>query len=787
MPSNPPKGPTGDTTLVNPALRTLPQRATLVDADATVIVELPHPLRQRPRTARIGTRSSRRPPAEDRTIALVTGAPPLPDLPSGLRTPALALATGFRLREYRIESVLGQGGFGITYLATDVNLNAAVAMKEYLPAEIAFRAGDCSVSPNASRHADRYRQGLHSFLAEARTLAGFRHPNIVRVARFFEAHRTAYMVLDYVRGAPLKTWWPGHRAIGETGLIALLLPLLDGLSVVHAQGFLHRDIKPDNIQVRAADGRLVLLDFGSSGQTVALAAEHGAVVLTPGFAPIEQYALGEQGAWTDIYALGATLYWAVSGSKPPDAEMRSVDPACFKPAMEVGRGRYGEAFLWAIDWALEMDAVRRPQDVGEWRRALAADHVASLNLEDALSKGDSTLEDFRPTESPGNDKAVKPRQVVRTRRSRRAVFSPLDWPLAVKMTLAMLATALLPMGITGASNLRGSTAALSEAELRFVEHIANSTARRISQLITDSRYLARALAADGEFVSVLQHSDALTVAAIGDRLVRIQQTNPDIQRIGLIDAKGTVVVSTELEAMGKNQSGERFFQEAVQGRAFTSGMQFGAPGSAPGVLLAQPMQDETGAVRGMLALRLRGSSLAAIVDEVRSDATLTPFLIDAKGVLVHHIQEDLIQSRLGDAALATAMVGAQRTGHVSYRSARNERDEIAGFAPVNAHDWVVGVSKSRSDFEEPLVALKAQLEWSIALVGLLFTGLSLMFARSIVRPIRALTTAARALKEGHFDKAEVEVRRLDELGALGRTFNVMIEALRQRDRERRHD
>ncbi|MDP1534564.1 MAG: protein kinase, partial [Rubrivivax sp.] len=184
--------------------------------------------------------------------------PPLPALP---KAAPLALPEGLRLHEYRIDGVLGQGGFGITYLATDVHLHAPVAIKEYLPEEIAYRSSDRSVSPNASRHRDRYQAGLDSFLVEARTLASFRHPNIVRVARFFEAHRTAYMVLEYEKGQSLKRWWPEHSETDEDAILALLHPLLDGLAVVHGAGFLHRDIKPDNIQVRADDGRLVLLDF----------------------------------------------------------------------------------------------------------------------------------------------------------------------------------------------------------------------------------------------------------------------------------------------------------------------------------------------------------------------------------------------------------------------------------------------------------------------------------------------------------------------------------------------
>ena len=754
----------------------------------------------------------------DATVILQpAGSPPRVVLPELRRLP-LALAPGFRLHEYRIERVLGQGGFGITYLATDVHLNSMVAIKEYLPEEIAFRTGDRSVSPNASQHSDRYREGLESFLVEARTLATFRHPAIVRVARFFEAHRTAYMVLEYEEGQPFKTWWPAHREIGEAGLLELLLPLLDGLAAVHAAGFLHRDIKPDNIQVRQGDGRLVLLDFGSAGQTVAVACQ-GAVVVTPGYAPLEQYGLGQQGAWTDLYALGATLYWAVTGKKPPDAEQRAANPRGFVAAVDAGTGagagsgHFGAAFLQAIDWALTVDVTQRPQTVAELKRALCTDHMASLDLQDALRGHGQGYEGGDTVIEGDEHQPMRERLRAKARRFLGTLLHPSAWPLALKMTGAMLATALLPMGVTALYNLRAAEAAVLASELRFVEQMAHSTAGRISQFITDNRHLARSLASDDDFSQVLAHAaGAMTVPALADKLQRIVQANPDVQRVSLVGMAGQVLASSEPELAGRSYAGERFFQEALQGRAHTSGLILGALGNLPGVVMAQPVQAADGAVLGVMVLRVRGSSLATIVDEVRNDAALTPVLIDHDGVVIHHLQEDLIFSSLAplpastqaalkadqrfrrdsvqslnETALAAAMVGAQTTGHVAYHSVLNNREEIAGFAPVTAHDFVLGVVQSRTDFEAPLQGLYRQLQWSVALVGLLFTGLALRFARSIVRPIRALTQAAGALKEGHYDGTGVEVKRRDELGQLGRTFNVMIDVLRQRERERRRE
>ena len=183
----------------------------------------------------------------------------------------IALPVGFRLHEYRIDSVLGQGGFGIAYKATDVNLNAKVVIKEYLPEDFAYRTTDSSVCARDDHDQEFYQTGLDSFLVEARTLATFRHPNIVRVARFFEANRTAYMVLEYERGQSLKAWRKKHETVPEAELVNLLAPLFNGLAVVHKSGYLHRDIKPDNIYVRDEDGSLVLLDFGAARQVICFA------------------------------------------------------------------------------------------------------------------------------------------------------------------------------------------------------------------------------------------------------------------------------------------------------------------------------------------------------------------------------------------------------------------------------------------------------------------------------------------------------------------------------------
>lgn len=287
----------------------------------------------------------------------------------------VALPRGFALNEYRIESTLGVGGFGLTYLATDSNLDLKVAIKEYLPGELAFRGDDRSVSPKSEDTTETFKWGLSRFLDESRTLASFKHPNIVRVMRFFEANRTAYMVMEFVSGRPLHDWAGTRRPLSENALLSIAGPLLDGLEIIHRAGYIHRDIKPANIFVRD-DGSPVLLDFGSarmSGSDSALTA-----IVTAGYAPLEQYhSHGKQGPWSDLYAVGGVLYWMVTGKKPVEAAAR-IREDVLPAAVKVGdQTRYSQNLLAAIDWALTPNEEQRPQSVADLRAALGLPGAAA--------------------------------------------------------------------------------------------------------------------------------------------------------------------------------------------------------------------------------------------------------------------------------------------------------------------------------------------------------------------------------------------------------------------------
>ena len=196
-----------------------------------------------------------------------------------------ALPPGTRFEEYRLDAVLGSGGFGITYRAYDAHLDTFVAIKEYLPAEFAARTEASTVVPKSNTDAQDYHWGLTRFLDEARTLARFNHPNLNRVLRFFEGNGTAYMVLEYVEGETLADKLTRERQLPEQTLQRLLDEVLSGLEVMHDAGYVHRDIKPGNLMLREEDGSVVVLDFGAARQAVGQRSKAITSILTPSYAP----------------------------------------------------------------------------------------------------------------------------------------------------------------------------------------------------------------------------------------------------------------------------------------------------------------------------------------------------------------------------------------------------------------------------------------------------------------------------------------------------------------------
>ena len=281
-----------------------------------------------------------------------------------------ALTKGTRLNQYEVLSILGAGGFGITYMARDTSLDTMVAIKEYMPGDLAVRHGDSQVTAKSSLSKGDFDWGLDRFLSEARTLARFRHPNIVRVNQIFQANNTAYLVMEYAKGQSLDDLLQKAGPLGEEQTKEILSPILDGLKRVHEQGFLHRDIKPGNIIIRD-EGGAVLIDFGAARQAIETKSKAITSIVTEGYAPLEQYdGMGNQGPWTDIYALGAVAYKCLTGNKPPSATSRvRNDPMV--PLAIATKGKVSTTFAAAIESALNVYENLRPQSIGDFAAMIA--------------------------------------------------------------------------------------------------------------------------------------------------------------------------------------------------------------------------------------------------------------------------------------------------------------------------------------------------------------------------------------------------------------------------------
>ena len=278
------------------------------------------------------------------------------------------LAPGSIIGRYEIDDVLGQGGFGITYRAYDHDTGQIVAIKEYFPQSWAVRDEDGSVMVAGYETEQIFRHNLGRFWEEAETLTRFQHPNIVRVLQRVMALGTAYIVLDYVPGPTLEKWALTSSPPSQEAVESFTAALLDALEVVHMNGYLHRDLKPQNILLR--DGLPILIDFGSARvhdpSTVLTA------MVTPNYAPFEQYQTSGQGQgpWTDIYGASATLYRVLTGHPPLDAMTRAMDDSQFEPISTTLAGRYRRQYLAALDWGLKVHASDRPKSVADWRGPL---------------------------------------------------------------------------------------------------------------------------------------------------------------------------------------------------------------------------------------------------------------------------------------------------------------------------------------------------------------------------------------------------------------------------------
>lgn len=283
-----------------------------------------------------------------------------------------ALPAGTHVGEFEIAGLIGEGGFGIVYRAYDHSLQRIVALKEYMPSALSAHSAASHVTVKSPQHVEPFQAGLRSFVNEARLLAQFDHPALVKVYRFWEDNGTAYMVMPFYRGITLKEHLRARATPpDETWLKNFLAPLLDALELIHHEQCYHRDIAPDNILL-LEDGRPLLLDFGAARRAIAGKVNTFTVILKHGYAPIEQYAETSsmaQGPWTDIYALACVVYLAITGHQPVPAVAR-MDEDPHVRLEQKAAGKYSPEFLRAIDYALSVKPENRPQSIADLRSLL---------------------------------------------------------------------------------------------------------------------------------------------------------------------------------------------------------------------------------------------------------------------------------------------------------------------------------------------------------------------------------------------------------------------------------
>ncbi len=347
--------------------------------------------------------------------------------------PLGCLPRGYRFRDFVIERVLGEGGFGVVYSALDLRLERRVAIKEYMPAALATRDTDFSVHMRSSaKQRFAFEAGLRSFVNEAKLLARFDHPALIKVHQFWQEKGTAYMVMPFYAAPTLASWLRSQSARpAEEWVVKFLFNVMDALEALHRANCLHRDVAPDNIMVLENDAPL-LLDFGAARQVIGGLTQALTVILKPGYAPLEQYAdtvSMKQGPWTDVYALCAVAYSIITGRAPAPAVSRVIADELV-PLTKAANGKYSTELLYALDMGLAVKPPQRPQSIAELR-ALFAPVVAAANA-------------APPTLAPLTHVSAVPS----ARAPLEAIASSDECTVAMTAAGATMAAPAVPMGVT---------------------------------------------------------------------------------------------------------------------------------------------------------------------------------------------------------------------------------------------------------------------------------------------------------------------------------------------------
>lgn len=312
------------------------------------------------------------------------------------------LPPGTPLGAYRILDTIGKGGFSLIYLARLEETGDEVVIKEFMPKKIATRDLRGHLMASEPQYAESLDRGRKLFFQEVKALASLRHPNIVRVLDFFLANETGYLVMPNERGRNLANYVQERQGgLSTTFILDVFLPILDALALLHSRSMLHLDVKPANIHLRHGREPL-LLDLGAV-HPLSRGRSRGGQVVSAGFSPVEQYYRGGQvGAWTDVYAVGASMRTCMEGRTPPPAIERHQGDKMIPATVEL-KNRYPAFLLEAVDWSMSMDLTKRPQDAAELLSALTRHTGGHRNSGDPGLTPDSQLKDN------GRDAASQPR------------------------------------------------------------------------------------------------------------------------------------------------------------------------------------------------------------------------------------------------------------------------------------------------------------------------------------------------------------------------------------------
>jgi class 3 adenylate cyclase len=396
--------------------------------------------------------------------------------------------------------------------------------------------------------------------------------------------------------------------------------------------------------------------------------------------------------------------------------------------------------------------------------------------------------------------------------ARKLRLHPKYWPIAGKLAVALVIAALLPMSLVSYYNLRGSLAIAGDDEYHQLEQLAASTGGRIDQLVKDTRHTLSYLSWSEEAINLVQAPAPKQRAAAEDKMLRLIAANDDIELLMVLDAQGKILAASKPNYFGRALDFRDYFKEAVAGKEFLSDLEVGTASNNPGMYFSAPARDRSGRVAGVAVLKMKGSAIISIMDELRvREETLSTFLIDDDGIILYHSDKRMLYNSLAPLpaelakrmidekqfgvsvtsipsldlkALADKMLKARQPDHFRIISPLTKEPEIVGFAPLAQKNWRLAVAESEDTYSVPLKKLFNAAVISVVLTGLIFIGIAFLFARTFTRPLKDLTRAAAAVERGDFEHATVPVTTDDELGRFAQTFNAMIGGVKARQRER---